>query len=350
MNPAERAVRRFDAFQQRHLPTAFVFGVMKKYGDDNAGALTSNLAHSAIIAMFPLLLLLVTILDLVLVGNATARQAVLNSTMGRFPLVGPDLQHNLHAMHRGSPVALAVGLAGALWGSLGLAQAGIFTMQQVWTLPGPQRLNYLHRQARSLAFLVMLALGLIITTGLAGLGTFGQGSLGLAAAGAALSAVINSAGFLGGFRILTPKVVPLRHLVPGAVAGGVAWTIVQSLGVFLMGHYLHTNSAVFGMFAVVIALVAWVYLGAEITVYAAEVNVVLQRRLWPRAIAQPPLTEADQRSLAAQAEQNQRRPEQQVEVSFTGTPMTEDEFLRNGGEERGQSAPDRPAARHKTSG
>lgn len=339
MNPAERAVRRFDAFQQRHLPTAFVFGVMKKYGDDNGGALTSNLAHSAIVAIFPLLLLLVTIMDMVLVGNAAARQAVLHSTMKQFPLVGSDLQHNLHAMHRGSPLALAIGLAGALWGSLGLAQAGIFAMQQVWTLPGPQRLNYVHRLARSMAFLVMLALGLIVTTGLTGLGTFGQGSLGLAAGGAAVSAVINSAGFLGGFRILTPKAVPLRHLVPGAVAGGVAWTIIQALGVFLMGHYLHTNSAVYGMFAVVLALVAWMYLGAEITVYAAEINVVLQRQLWPRAIAQPPLTEADQRSLAAQAEQNQRRPEQQVQVSFTGEPMTQDEFLRGDGEQR--SNPDR---------
>jgi hypothetical protein len=129
-------------------------------------------------------------------------------------------------------------------------------MQQVWTLPGPQRLNYLHRLARSMAFLVMLALGLIVTTGLTGLGTFGQGSLRLAAVGAAVSAVVGSAGYLGGFRILTPRVVPLRQLVPGAVTGGVACTITQSLGVFLMGHYLHTNSAVYGMFAVVLALVA----------------------------------------------------------------------------------------------
>jgi uncharacterized BrkB/YihY/UPF0761 family membrane protein len=106
--------------------------------------------------------------------------------------------------------------------------------------------------------------------------------------------------------------------------------VFQSLGGYLVGHYLRTNSDVYGMFAIVLALVAWIYFGAELTVYAAEINVVLRRRLWPRAMAQPPLTEADQRSMAAQAEQNQRRPEQDVQVSFTGQAMTEDEFLACG--------------------
>ena len=38
------------------------------------------------------------------------------------------------------------------------------------------------------------------------------------------------------------------------------------------------------MFATVLGLVAWVYILVQITVYAAEIDVVLTRRLWPRAI------------------------------------------------------------------
>ena len=80
----------------------------------------------------------------------------------------------------------------------------------------------------------------------------------------------------------------------------------------------------YGIFATVLGLVAWLYLAAEITVYCAEINVVLARRLWPRSIIQPPLTEADRASLALQALANQRREEQQVVVTFTdrepGTP------------------------------
>ena len=59
-------MRRIDAAQQRFGPAALVFGVMKKFGDDNAGILVSNLAFSAFLCVFPLLLLLITVLNIVL--------------------------------------------------------------------------------------------------------------------------------------------------------------------------------------------------------------------------------------------------------------------------------------------
>jgi hypothetical protein len=105
-------------------------------------------------------------------------------------------------------------------------------------------------------------------------------------------------------------------------------------GAYLIHHYLHSDS-VYGVFATVLGLVAWLYLAAEITVYCAEINVVLARLLWPRSVIQPPLTEADRASLALQALQNQRREEQQVVVTFDDrkpsapaaptTPRTPDE-------------------------
>jgi hypothetical protein len=85
------------------------------------------------------------------------------------------------------------------------------------------------------------------------------------------------------------------------------------------------GDSVYGVFATVLGLMAWIYLAARVTVYAAEINVVLTRRLWPRAIVQPPLTEADRTSMALQALQNQRRPEQHVEVSFDDRPPGADD-------------------------
>jgi hypothetical protein len=140
--------------------------------------------------------------------------------------------------------------------------------------------------------------------------------------------------YFAGFRILTPRGVPSGDLAPGAVAAGIGWTALQVAGAYLIHHYLHSDS-VYGIFATVLGLVAWLYLAAEITVYCAEINVVLARRLWPRSIIQPPLTEADRASLALQALENQRREEQQVVVTFTDrepgkptaarTPRTPDE-------------------------
>ena len=113
--------------------------------------------------------------------------------------------------------------------------------------------------------------------------------------------------------------VPTRELVPGAVLGGLVWTVAQALGTYVVGHFRHTD-AVYGAFATVLVLMAWISLSVGITVYAAELNVVLARRLWPRSIVQPPLTEADRAVLAAQALQNQRRDDQRVRVSYDDMP------------------------------
>jgi len=319
LNLVERVIRRVDQAQQRHTPPAFAFGIVKKFGDDNGGVLVGNLAHAGLVAVFPLLLVLVTVVGLIAANDPAVRQDVANAAAQQFPLIGHQLTGNVHALRRSSVIGLVIGLLSLIWGASGLAQAGLFTMAQVWNLPGPARPGYVQRLGRAALFLGVLALGVIITTLLTSLGTIGPRAA-VAAIGVDLLAALANVGmYLAGFRVLTPRGVPVRQLVPGAIAGGLGWTLLQALGAYLVHHYLRSDS-VYGIFATVLGLVAWIYLGVEITVYAAEVNVVLARRLWPRAIVQPPLTEADRASMALQALQNQRREEQHVNVSFDDRP------------------------------
>jgi YihY family inner membrane protein len=319
MNPIEKAVRRVDAVQQRHKTTAFAVGLIKKYGDDNGGVLVANLAHSAFVSLFPLLLVLVTLLGLVASNNPAVRHQVLQAIAHQVPIIGNQLTGNVQALRRSSIIGLIAGLIFLAWGATGLAQAGLFTMQQLWNLPGPARPGYFPRLGRALVFLAVLGAGVVITTLLTSLGLYGHGPGVLAVAGDILVPATNVAMFFLTFRVLTPKGVPTRQLVPGAVAGGLAWTLAQALGAYVVGHFRHTD-AVYGAFATVLALLAWISLSVEVTVYAAELNVVLARRLWPRSIVQPPLTEADRAVLAAQALQNQRRDEQRVHVSYDDLP------------------------------
>ncbi|HLH82323.1 MAG TPA: YihY/virulence factor BrkB family protein [Trebonia sp.] len=314
MNPAERLIRKADAAQQRHRASAFAFGVVKKFGDDNGGVLVANLTHSAFVSLFPLLLVLVTILGLVAAGDPSFRQAAINAVAGQFPLIGHELT-NVRQLRRSSLIGLIAGLLWLVWGSTGLAQAGLFTMEQVWNLPGPARPGYVPRLGRALLFLGLLGSDVIATTLLAALSAYGNRPQSLAAFAYAVQATVNSGMYFAGFRILTPRGVPSRDLAPGAVAAGILWTALQVAGTYVVGHYLHSDS-VYGVFATVLGLVTWLYLAAEVTVYSAEINVVLARRLWPRALVQPPLTEADRASMALQALQNQRREEQHVEVTF----------------------------------
>jgi uncharacterized BrkB/YihY/UPF0761 family membrane protein len=168
MNPIERGIRRVDAAQQRHKVSAFIFGIVKKYGDDNGGVLVANLAHSGFVALFPLLLVLATVLGLVAASDPGLRQQALDAVAGQVPLIGNQLAGNVHQLHRSSVIGLVIGLLALIWGTTGLAQAGLFTMAQVWNLPGPERPGYLQRLGRAGLFLGVLGVGVVVTTLLTG--------------------------------------------------------------------------------------------------------------------------------------------------------------------------------------
>jgi len=324
MNPVERVIRKADAAQRRYTPTAFVFGVVKKYGDDNGGVLASNLAYSAFVSLFPLLLVLVTILGLIAAVDPSFKADVLKAVAGQVPLIGSQLTGNVHQLKRSSVIGLIVGVVGLIWGSAGLAQAGLFTMEQVWNLPGPARPGYLQRLGRAGLFLALLGAGVIVTTGLTSLTDYLHNGLGFKILVEVVTATFNVGMYIGAFRVLTPKGVPTRQLLTGAIIGGILWTLLQFLGTYLVHHYLHSDST-YGVFATVLGLIAWIYLAVEVNVYCAEINVVLARRLWPRSIVQPPLLEADRASMALQALQNQRRPEEHIEVTFDDREAGDDQ-------------------------
>jgi YihY family inner membrane protein len=332
MNAIQRAIRRADAFQQEHSPLAFLYGVVKKYGNDNGGALTVQLTYSLFTTVFPLLLLLVTILALVLANDPSARRHVLQSAFSQFPIVGTDLSRNIHVMKRNSAFGLAIGIVGLAYGTTGLAGTGLYTMEQVWNIPGTERPGFVPRMLRSLLFLATLGIGLVITTVISSYGTFGGHRLWTEALAELVAAIGNVGLYVAAFRVLTPPVIRTRQLVAGSVFAGIVWTVLQAAGGFVVNHYLKGDNAVYGTFGTVLGLIAWIALGAQVTVYAAELNSVLARRLWPRALLNPPLTAADQRTLANQVLQNRRRPEQEVVTRVWGKPMTAREFLANGGE------------------
>jgi YihY family inner membrane protein len=334
VNLAERGVRRIDRWQQRNKPAAFVFGVIKKFNDDNASVLVANLTHAAFVSFFPLILVLFTILGLVAAVNPGVRTDVLNAVAGQVPLIGHELASNVQQLKKSSFIGLIAGLVILFWGTTRLARAGLFTMSQVWNLPGPARPSFFPRLLRSVLFLVLLAVVVVATTLLASLATYGHHALAFVLFAEAVEATVNSGMYFTGFRILTAKGVPSWDLAPGAVLAGIFWTALQVLGTYLVHHFLHSDS-VYGVFATVLGLTAWLYLVAQVTVYCAELNMVLAHRLWPRTILQPPLTEADRASFALQALQNQRRVEQHVTVTYDdrepgvapspGTPETPDE-------------------------
>lgn len=312
MQAAERLLRRVDEQHQRRAWIALPYAVMKKFGDDQAGNLAALIAYYGFLSLFPLMLVMVTLLGLLLRNNPGLRATIKASALANFPVIGDDISRSVHSL-RGSGLALAVGLVVAVWAGVGVLKVLQTAMNTVWNVPYRHRPNFFTSLLRALIMLFVLG---VITIASAAAGSVGAGSdnWALGIAGVAISVVLNLVLFLLAFRILTTAEVTWGDVFPGAAVAALAWTVLQAVGGYVVSHQLQGASDTYGTFATVIGLLAWIYLGAQVTLFAAEVNVVRKRRLWPRAIVQPPLTDADERALKSYAEQEERRPEEDVDV------------------------------------
>jgi YihY family inner membrane protein len=310
----ERLLRAIDLFQQRHSVLGFPFGVVKKYGDDQGGRKAALLAHYGLLCLFPLLLVFVTVLGYALANNPELQEQVIDTLARQFPVLGTQLEGSIRTI-QGSGLALVVGVLGTLWGGLGITQSFQDAMNDIWNIPRRARPNFFWRLARGLGALLLVAGEVVAATVLAQQGMAGPGLLGrtdLLAGSLLLNLVLLTVMF----QILTGMRVRWRWLLPGAAVGALGWSVLQSVGVSILGRQLQQANLVYGVFAVVVVLLGWLYLSSQLVLYAAEINVVLARRLWPRSLLQPPLTEPDRQVLTALAQTEERRPEQRVQVTF----------------------------------
>jgi len=313
----------FDRFQQRHHWLGFPLAVLQKYADDQGVYLAATITYYGFFAIFPLLLVLTTVLGFLLRGHHHLERLIENSALGQFPVIGPALR--LHSLH-GSALALGLGLAAALWAGMGIFLAAQNAMNQLWGVPFKRRPDPIQARGRALLLLLLLGGGAIATTILAALATVGaQFGVSLKIGSLALSTALNIGLFWLAFRVLTAHEVSWRHLRAGAIAAGILYEFLQTLGGYYVGHTLKHAGNLYGTFGLVIGLLSWIYLSAHITLLAAEGNVVATRRLWPRSfslmIEQPP-TQADKRALTQRGKVEERRQDETVRVDFPATEET----------------------------
>jgi len=311
----ERMLQAIDRLQQRHGVLAFPVGVVKKFGDDQAGKHAALLAFYGFLSLFPQLLVFVTLLGYALANDRALQQRVVDLVVAQFPVAGAQIQDGIRTIE-GSGVGLAIGIAGTLWGGLGITQSAQDAMNAVWNIPRKDRPNLWLRLARSLGSLLLVVVAVLVATALAGQGTTRPGILGRLFPFTG-SLLLNLLLLTVMFQVLTAIRVPWRQLLPGAACGALGWSVLQALGVWIVDRQLERANLVYGVFAIVIVLLSWLSLSGQLLLYAAEVNVVLARRLWPRSLLQRPLTEPDKQVLTALAQAEERLDEETVEVRFS---------------------------------
>ena len=315
MKPLDHTLAVVDRAQRSHRAAALAYGVAKKFGDDSLNQFVIGLGWYGFVCIYPLLLVVITIFGYIGVASLGHH---LVSTLHQFPVVGQEFNpesrsNNLH----GSAVGLVIGLIGMLYGAQGVTQTAQQAMMRVWNIPQLDAPGFASRLSRSLTGLLTIGGAFVLQC------CHGHPShklwVGLSGT---YSGIARHAG--GEWRLISPRIppphasspLPLRtySLVPSLPAPGSRSLI--TLGAGLVQHQVKHSSEVYGQFGIVIGLVGFLFLLAKISLYSAELNPVLARRLWPRAVQNSNPTVADNQVLHDIVHESLRRRDQRVGVGF----------------------------------
>lgn len=316
-NPIDRVLAKVDHFQQRRRPLAIIYAVIKKYGDDEAGYQGGLITYYGFLSLFPLLIVATSVIDLVSRHNNALRGRLISSINQYFPNISTSLQSQLHGSNK-TGIALIIGTVITLYGAKGIADAVQHALNHVWQVPRPKRAGFPKAPLKSFGLIAGASIGFV---GAAVLSGFAAGNhqlfiyrflLSLA------SLAVLFATFIFVFRFGTSAKHNLHDNFPGAIVAAAGIQVLQSVGSYLISSHLKSLDGLYGQFALVLVILFWLALQAQIFMYAAEINTVRALRLYPRSITQKVLTSADKKAfrLYAEKEAYRPKPEEEIEVTF----------------------------------
>ncbi len=319
-------ISRADRIQRKHRVLGFPIAAVYKFFDDQGNLLAAALTFYAFVAIFPLLLLASSIFGFVLQGNPDLQEAALNSALAQFPIIGDQLGRPEGLT--GSVTAVVVGALAATYGALGLGQAIQHVMNTAWAVPRNSRPNPVLMRLKSLLLLVVAGLSVLAISVLSALGSttevFGPGVNATIRLAIALGTVLLVTAVLTSlFRLAAARSHSWIRAVPGAAVVALGWQGLQVVGASYTEHVLGQTSSLNQTFGLVLGLVGLIFFASIIGVLGIEVNVVLVRSLWPRALLTPftdavDLTDADRRAYAMYAQSQRHKGFETVTVRFDG--------------------------------
>ncbi|MFI7002052.1 YihY/virulence factor BrkB family protein [Nocardia sp. NPDC050175] len=294
-----------------------------KFVDDQGGYLAALITYYAFVSLFPLLLILTTVLSVILKADPHLQQRILDSAVSQFPVIGDQLSRPERLS--GGTVGLIVGIGIAAFGGLGVSVAVQNAMNVAWAVPVNQRPNPFTVRVRGLIGLLILGPLILALTVLSRIGAAWHIGFGFAWLLTAASVVCNAGLFAIAFKWAPARPLSWRQVAPGAVAAAVAWQLLQRFGSLYVGRVVNHSSDTNGVFAVVLGLLGFLYLASFSVVLCAEINVVWIEKLYPRALLAPftenvSLTTGDRRTYTDQAQAQRNKDFEDITVTFDQPP------------------------------
>lgn len=312
MNVIERTLNLTDNFQRRNRLIGFLYAVIKKYGDDQAGYQAALLTYYGFLSLFPLLLVLTTVVNLIAGSQPGLHDAILRAVTDYFPGFGRQLAEIKGMDKQG--LALLLGILFTLYGARGVADAFQNGVNHIWRIPQADRDPFPKSFFKSLVLVIVGGAGLMLASASATVAAAaGQGELfRLLAVGVNLFILFWLFTFLLNFSL--PHHLPLKKTRSGAASAAAGLVLLQTVGGFLLSRELKSLSAAYVGFALALGLLFWIYLQAQVIYYAVEISSVRANRLYPRSLTGRNLTDGDKRAIDTLATKERLLPPAQEEV------------------------------------
>ncbi|HLG90787.1 MAG TPA: YihY/virulence factor BrkB family protein [Candidatus Saccharimonadales bacterium] len=284
METVKWPLRKLDSFQQKHKPTAFTAAVFKKYADDDGGYLAALITYYAFLSLFPLLLVATSAVHFVLKNQPELQSRVIDAINNYFPALSDDLQSSILGFDT-SGFALVFGVLITIYGVRGGAATIRYTFNRIWKVPKEKQIGFPLSALHSLLIVLVGGGGLVLA---AILSSYAAGLTDAAAyrlIPIAVSFLTLVCVFYLVFSLGINSREPTRKdLFISALSAAIGIQILQFVGFYLVTHQLQSLSTLYGAFAVVLGLLFWIYLQAQVLLLAAFAGAVHAKRLWPRRL------------------------------------------------------------------
>jgi membrane protein len=260
-----------------------------RYQRTQGDLMAAGVTYFAFLGLFPVLLLVASVIGLVLAGNELLQQELYAAIRDAFPgTVGRQLVRQLSGAIDGAGYLGLIALVGFLYAGLRTMDKLRIGMERIWKGHVDEP-DVLRDNLQDLMALV--ALGAV---GLASLGLTGGVTqatswvldlLGLAdepgygvltwVLGIALAMVADTVVFLWLLRVVPSVSHPLRMLLPGALFGATGLEVLKLIGGFYLS--LISDSVTASAFGGAVGLLVWINLVARFGFFTAAWTATLRR-------------------------------------------------------------------------
>jgi uncharacterized BrkB/YihY/UPF0761 family membrane protein len=273
-------VTHINHIQQKNKFVSFVVAVINKYSKDGAGRYAVLLTYYLFTSLFPLLLVVTTIIDRIPGSDPHIRNTVIRGITNYFPLLGNQLSTDVHSIHS-SGLVLILGVLFIIYGTRGVAGSFGNGIRQIWAIDKSEVEGFPKSTLKNLYLVIVGGLGFILASTSAALASSAGHGVGFRLLSIVIDALLLFCLFTFIINVCLPRHIKLKEIGLGAACATTGLVILQIAGSYIIGHELKHLDALYSYFALALGLLFWLYLQAQVLFYAIEVSVVSSKKLWP---------------------------------------------------------------------